>query len=119
MEPSHLLIAALMAPCVAGAVGVLRLALLDRGSFWAGPVFGFAAATCVAAFAIGAAPAVLALSVVSVLALVQAWALRLGAPRTLAHFADAPRHRDGTPGWWPRFERDLARYAAARPVPGS
>jgi hypothetical protein len=114
MEPSHLLIAVSVALCVAGALAVLRLALLERGSFWAGPVFGFAAATCIATFAIGAAPLALAGSVVSVLALVQAWALRVGAPRTLAHFAAAPQHRDGTPGWWPRFERDLARYAAAR-----
>jgi hypothetical protein len=99
---------------VAGAVAVLRLALLDRGSFWAGPVFGFAIATCVAAFAMHAAPIVLAMTVLSVLAVVQAWALRVGAPRTLAHFAAAPRRSDGTPGWWPRFERDLRRYAAAR-----
>jgi hypothetical protein len=111
VEPTQIVIAVLS---VIASLAVLRAALVDRGSFWAGPVFGFGAASCVAAFATHAAPIALALSVISVLAVVQAWALRLGAPRTLAHFAAAPRHRDGTPGWWPRFERDLRRYSAAR-----
>jgi hypothetical protein len=96
------------------SLAVFRAALVDRGSFWAGPAFGFAVVTCVIAFATSASPAVLAISAVSVLAVVQAWALRIGAPRTLAHFAAAPRLSDGTPGWWSRFERDLQRYAAAQ-----
>jgi hypothetical protein len=111
VEPTQILIAVLS---LTASAAVLRAALVDRGSFWAGPVFGFAAATCVAAFATNAAPLAMALSVLAVLAVVQAWALRIGKQRTLADYADAPRRSDGTPGWWPRFERDLRRYAAAR-----
>jgi hypothetical protein len=110
METLPLLIVVLTGISALAAAGVVRLALLDRDSYWVGPVFGLTVATAVASFATASAPPARAASVVCVLAVVQMWAMRVGSPRTLAHFATKKPSSDGTPGWWPHFERQLARH---------
>jgi hypothetical protein len=114
METLPILIAILTGISAVTAAGVVRVALLDRDSYWVGPVFGLTVATAIGAFATESAPPARAAAIVCVLAVIQVWAMRVGSPRTLAHFAAKRPGSDGEPGWWPHFERQLARYTAAQ-----
>jgi hypothetical protein len=97
--------------CLAAALWLFRSAVTERRGRAAALVLpaGIAVAALSLPHPVTALAAAIALS--SVVCAAAAVALRFVLPRPLADLSALEPLADGSPGWWPRFERDFRWFA--------